>query len=77
MSLPVLLDKLGAYPHIVNKIKAMYPSIELDHYLNAVIYQDREQIRQGFNNQAMSALMSIYSINKDAAGIVNSYVYPL
>jgi hypothetical protein len=47
------------YPRISEKIKQLWGSSDLNHYLNSIIFDDRGG-RQGFPEQVANALIRVY-----------------
>ena len=62
--LPPDASPLEAYPHIRQRLSALWSSHELDVYLTELITDTRGGQRQGFPNDALLDLMFLIELNK-------------
>jgi pilus assembly protein FimV len=64
------LKTLPAFPHVVDKIAALWPTGELVPYLESLLHDDRDGTRNGFDLPAYRDLLQLVALARDPARLM-------
>lgn len=56
------------FNHVYKKLEVMFNSVECDNYINSLLYNDRDGIRQGFPKEVFAVLYKIKESNSKLCG---------
>lgn len=64
------LQRLALFPHIVDRVKILWGTEQLDIYLDSLLLDDPSRKRRGFPPEAASAIWALIQANQSAINLM-------